>query len=253
MASEPKEVVQSLLKERKEIIMPTFAGLIFFLLFDGAIGGFLSLFTTKVEPFYITKTTLKLTGLNKLEKFHLGNLYLSLIGLLVLWSIGRMTQIISQQFFLDRIKGNYTEVINEKADKSIKAFRLLREIVSEDLKRRYPILKDLGFNDYLLYQFLASKELQLEVPSSKTKDAAGIAFIGLTVIGALLLSGSAYALLLTQEEGINKCIGAGVFLTTLFLSFLLKEYFTRLIASRFISRNIKLYINYVLKNKGQGQ
>ena len=266
-----QQIVEYLINTTADIALKAFSGIIIFLILDGLLGFCLSYLGKPdlIYPFFFTKKIYhKVINISR----NFGIDYTFLTAYFLFWAWGKIMYILRQPLFLDFLKDEYTTEMTET--KEIENFKELRSQTIYELKRELLQLekKKLGTNsrftnwkkilknnDYLLYQVLGKIEAYNKPSTSKrSSEADEIAFIGTNIILTSLILFFSYLFLLLQKKLKDDCsslllvvsysIIAAVFL--FFISHIAWRFFLTRVAKRYISRNTRLYINYLLDDKG---
>lgn len=236
--------VDRLVNATADIALKAFSGAVIFLLADGLLGILLgALFPqTHIFPFYFT-CYFCAVFLYFSEK--IGTLYSLILLYFLFWALGKLIFIMRQPLFLDRIKSDYTSLFSE-SNELLKNFRSIRRRVVLRLERELPkdLLESISLsaNDYMLYQILG-RFYGTSPVKKRSGEADDIAFVGTNLIFVLLLLFFLYFWKLWPSY---PCWAVGFLLVGAFAVFSLYGVFLRLVAGRFISRNMRFYVNYLL-------
>jgi len=233
-----------------ETVLRTFSGVIILLILDGLLG------LIAGSPFMVTKELYRVVVELK-EGFGSTETLITIYALL--WGWGRVVYIL-RQLILDRVKGDYLIYLDEeKKEETMKFYKELRKKVLEKLKREFGV--ELLQSDYLIYNFLG-KILSSGTSKRRTKDADEIAFLAVNInlITALLAFIYTVWLLKVLHAHCNLpctydttiCTGLRLFIIlslSTIIVLLTTDRAKVFIAKRLISRNLKLYINYLYLSK----
>lgn len=232
-----------------DIFLKAFSGTIIFLILDGFYGEASHIFNHKIYPFFLTTNIYN--AILKVSK-SFGTSYTLLTIYLLFWAWGKLMYILRQPLFFDSLKQSYTLKI-DKGKPEIENFENLRsEVVQKlslELGNNWKNL--IENNDYLLYQILGKIKKYLPASTRKrSSEADDIAFIGTNVIFVFLIVSIGYFFPIFNFGNIFLVVlpllEIAISIITIFV---LWKFFLSRARNRYISRNTRLYINYLLDTK----
>jgi len=232
------EFFKSSYSDFKDLLKPTMIAIFFLILINLGVSttiestSMVTLFFAKTEPFDNSDNIL--------------NLFLQFMTIATIFSYGYIIKIFTQSVINDKIKSNYLSTINDNS------FEILRQEVVERLRLKAAFSKffeNHHNNDYLLYIML-SKILPKEDRSSRSYH--GQVEIISHIYWALIMATSINLLwVLFLLPSSNLYYGFPIFfaLVLLLILFHKREAFVvNLATKRYIARNTRLYVNYLLNN-----
>ncbi|RUM58412.1 MAG: hypothetical protein DSY60_01740 [Persephonella sp.] len=248
------DFVKDIFSGKLEVVSKSLSGLVFFLIFDFTLGKILSMFFKNIDTLLLTKSILSfyrdnLKGLGININFFLFIMYL------LLWSWGKFILFLSKFWILDSIKGNYDDAINSEKEIPIK-LKDLREKVLEQLKKNYDKdFLEIVNTDYMLYLFLGrNRNIFTKSIGSRNKLAEETAFYLVNLSFIFFLIVLAYILFIDNSPLLKYGITSTQFkigltilwflLSFITFKFLLRKLIVKKVASIYISRNLRLYINF---------
>ncbi len=250
------DFVKDIFSGKLEVVSKSLSGLVFFLIFDFTLGKILSMFFKNIDTLLLTKSILSFYRDNLKDLGININFFLFIIYLL-LWSWGKFILFLSKFWILDSIKGNYDDFINSKNEIPIK-LKDLREKVLEQLKKKYDkdFLNKIVNTDYMLYLLLGKdRKIFTKAVGSRSKLAEETAFYLVNLSFIFFFTVLAYILFIDNSPLLKYGITStkfkiGLTISWFLLSFiifklLLRKLIVKKIASIYISRNLRLYINFL--------
>jgi len=229
------ETVGKLIGESKKLSF-FFYRVISFFVFVFLFDWLFSLFLT--EKYFIYYKVMNILSNKK-------NVFLPIFMISSFIILGQMSIILRQVFMYDKIKDDYLNIIGEKYY-IYKIYKKLRELAVEKLKNMgndviNKLLKDNEKNDYLLYQILGSKYFGLN-PKTDKNSIDAVSDLGLNFLNAGIMVSLIYLCFISD-------IFVFIIIVFIILYLVLIKYFLiPFITKRYISRNIKLYINFLLND-----
>ncbi len=157
----------------------------------------------------------------------IGSVAAFILAYIVFWSYGQVIYIL-RQFVMNLFKSNYS---NDKT------FEALRNIVTKKVKEKYPELEQVELNDYLLYLILGKN-----YSNNKTGEADLAAFFVIMMSISAIIAIIYY---LTPKIDYSNCLASLVLISLCIIAWWLA---IRFISSRLVSRNIRVYLNYITRN-----
>jgi len=239
------KLIEKLIDRVANFFIVSLAGFTTLLFFDFFASTLLSSLSSKIGVFDFTHSLFKVVGIDlsrqKTEVYPV----LILFFYAVVWSYGKMVFILSSVLH-DRLKGNY---VSEKKGLSShhRTFLELRNKVIETLERSsLTVIEKEKLTDYFLYYLL--RELLGEEERKQlrkvTARALEFGFIGLSSLLSIVIVGLFYAHELLKEKEV--CLSIGTSVTTAFLAFGVLLIVNYVVKERYISRNFRLYLLFLL-------
>ena len=245
MSNDFASAVDRLVDATADIALKAFSGAVIFILADGFLGFLLGALFPQAHIFPFSFTSYFCAVFICFSE-KIGVLYSLILLYFLFWALGKVIFIMRQPLFLDRVKSDYTSLFPE-SNKLLENFRSIRRRVVLKLKKELPEKElveslNLATNDYMLYQILGKFYGTLLV-RRRSGEADDIAFVGTNLIFVLFLLLYLYFWKLLPSY---HCGAVSFLLIGVFAVFSLYRIFLRLVAGRFISRNMRFYINYLL-------
>jgi len=243
-----EKLVDKLLEKVTNFFIISLAGFTTLLFFDFLASVFFSFFSSKVEFLDFTRSLLKVIGIDLSQQNVEISPVLILLFYAVIWSYGKIVYILSS-ILHDRLKGNYiSKNEGKKLSTHHETFLKLRDKVIKKLRENeLTIVEERELTDYFLYYLV--RELLDKEKKDRLKEVTARAlefgFIGLSSILSVLIVGLFYTQELVKEE---ICLSIGTLIMTLFLAFVVLAVVRYTIRERYISRNFRLYLLFLLKD-----
>ncbi len=223
-------------KDFKDLLKPTIIALFFLVILNIIINYIISkeMESSFVNLFIDFIGTTKSKGIDDLAMIILQSLLVATV-----FSYGYLIKIFTQSMINDEIKEDYLDEIVDEP------FELLRKKVIEKLNTQKDIFKNLFDvhynNDYILYLILGNKGRfkDIQPKYSYHSDVEIISFM----YGAMLFSLFGNWIFVSMIE----CwIGSIILFVLFFILLFFRSFIVRLATKRYIARNTRLYINYLL-------
>ncbi len=244
MSNDFASAVDRLVDATADIALKAFSGAVIFILADGFLGFLLGALFPQVHIFPFSFTCYFCAVFIWFSE-KIGTLYSLIFLYFLFWALGKLIFIMRQPLFLDRVKSDYTSLFSEN-NELLENFRSVRRRVILRLERELPkdLLEsiNLSTNDYMLYQILG-KFYGSSPVKRRSGEADDIAFVGTNLIFVLFLLLFLYFWKLWPSY---HCWAVAFLLFGAFAVYGLYRIFLKLVAGRFISRNMRFYINYLL-------
>ncbi len=244
MSNDFASAVDRLVDATADIALKAFSGAVIFILADGFLGFLLGALFPQVHIFPFSFTCYFCAVFIWFSE-KIGTLYSLIFLYFLFWALGKLIFIMRQPLFLDRVKSDYTSLFSEN-NELLENFRSVRRRVILRLERELPkdLLEsiNLSTNDYMLYQILG-KFYGSSPVKRRSGEADDIAFVGTNLIFVLFLLLFLYFWKLWPSY---HCGAVAFLLFGAFAVYGLYRIFLKLVAGRFISRNMRFYINYLL-------
>lgn len=249
------DFIRYLVDTTADIFLKAFTGVVIFLVSDGILGGIFHFLCSyggdkpKIIPFFLT---IHLYGFiyKFFNDFKESHTLVMLSVYLIFWAWGKLIYILRQPLFFDFLKQSYTSKINDLDKGEYKTFEKLRSMVVDkllntELNDKWKEL--ISENDYLLYQILGRKEKYLSASTKKRSlEADDIAFVATNAMLTSLMVVLGYFFFFIHLN----CLNFSIILlleVIITISFVMWSFFLSRIRKRYISRNTRLYINYLLE------
>ncbi len=243
-----KSFVKDSYDELKGFLKPTLMALFLVVLVNFIVFSISNYFIS-IENNILIFTLLELK-IKAIENF---NIFIDFMLISLLFVYGYTVKIVTQFLINDKIKQDYLEKFTDEDKKNFSYLKGLRKEVIEKIKNsNNDYIKhiidtvethkyDIKSNDYLLYQILG-KDKNLGNLSRYSKEVEEIVFIYIGLISSFIVNS---IWLLFYSHWIIFLIL--VIVTTSLI--LLSKIVIKMATKRYITRNTRLYINYLLENK----